>query len=130
MERSPPWVYRKTWTSKAIIFLFMWVRWSLPRFRFDQIMNLAWRAMIPMALVMLLVTATTLYLFGPHDEAFRATGLITWKMAVALLIANAVMLVIIAAGAALLPAAPPTNRRVRVLGSRFDQAPAAVPATA
>ena len=107
----------------VIIGVFMWVRWSLPRFRFDQIMNLAWRAMIPIALVMLLTTAMTIYLFAPHDDSFRATGLITWKMAVVLLIANAVMLVIIGVGAALLPAAPPTNRRVRVLGSRFDNAP-------
>ena len=42
----------------------MWVRWSLPRFRFDQLMGLAWRALIPMSLVMLLVTCVVVYFFG------------------------------------------------------------------
>src|SRR5205814_1450540 len=40
-----------------IIFIFMWTRWSLPRFRFDQLMHLAWRAMIPIALAIVLVNA-------------------------------------------------------------------------
>jgi NADH-quinone oxidoreductase subunit H len=40
----------------GIIFIFMWVRWSLPRFRFDQLMMLAWRALIPMSLALLMMT--------------------------------------------------------------------------
>jgi NADH-quinone oxidoreductase subunit H len=38
------------------IFLFMWVRWTIPRFRYDQLMHLGWRVMIPLAIVNVLVT--------------------------------------------------------------------------
>jgi NADH-quinone oxidoreductase subunit H len=39
------------------IFLFMWVRWTIPRFRYDQLMNLGWRSLIPLSLFNMLVTA-------------------------------------------------------------------------
>lgn len=41
----------------AICWLFVWVRWTLPRFRYDQIMDLGWKVMLNIALVNLLVTA-------------------------------------------------------------------------
>ena len=40
----------------AFLFLFLWVRWSLPRFRFDQLMRLGWKVMLPLALLNLLAT--------------------------------------------------------------------------
>ena len=39
------------------IFFFMWVRWTLPRFRYDQLMHVGWRVMIPLALFNILLTA-------------------------------------------------------------------------
>jgi len=45
------------------IFLFMWVRWTLPRFRYDQLMNLGWKIMIPMAIVNIIITGTCILLF-------------------------------------------------------------------
>ncbi len=39
------------------LFLFVWVRWTVPRFRYDQLMGLGWKALIPLGLVNLFVTA-------------------------------------------------------------------------
>ena len=48
--------------SKAVcmVLFFMFIRWTLPRFRFDQLMKLGWRSLIPLALVNMLVTGVAI----------------------------------------------------------------------
>ena len=40
-----------------LVFFFIWVRWSLPRFRYDQLMNLGWKVMLPLSILNIIVTA-------------------------------------------------------------------------
>ena len=50
--------------SKMLVFMviFIWIRWMLPRFRYDQLMDLGWRRFLPLALVNILLAATILWI--------------------------------------------------------------------
>jgi len=45
------------------IFFFMWVRWTIPRFRYDQLMRLGWKMLIPLAIANIVVTGIVILLF-------------------------------------------------------------------
>ena len=45
-----------------MLFVFIWVRWTLPRFRYDQVMKLGWKVLLPLAILNLVVTSVLILL--------------------------------------------------------------------
>ena len=48
----------------ALLFFYVWMRWTLPRYRYDQLMRFGWKLLLPLAVVNLLVTAAGVLYFG------------------------------------------------------------------
>jgi NADH-quinone oxidoreductase subunit H len=48
----------------VLLFFFIWVRWSIPRFRYDQLMNLGWKVMFPLSLINIIWVAILIMVFG------------------------------------------------------------------
>ncbi len=62
---APWWIQLPAFLAKAgiFLFLFLWVRWTLPRFRFDQLMSIGWKVMLPLALANLFATGAVISFF-------------------------------------------------------------------
>ncbi|MBI4409164.1 MAG: NADH-quinone oxidoreductase subunit NuoH [Gemmatimonadetes bacterium] len=52
------------------VFLFMWVRWTVPRFRYDQVMHLGWKVMLPTALAYITLVGTSMLVLDALDVPF------------------------------------------------------------
>ncbi|HUX32851.1 MAG TPA: NADH-quinone oxidoreductase subunit NuoH [Gemmatimonadaceae bacterium] len=93
-----PWTILKTFATggffvfKVLFFLFffMWIRWTLPRFRYDQLMALGWKVMLPTSLGYIVVMASAIL---GLDAAGVARG--SWMFGLSLLALNVVLVVIL-----------------------------------
>ncbi|MFG0325647.1 MAG: NADH-quinone oxidoreductase subunit NuoH [Phycisphaerales bacterium JB037] len=96
--------------GKALLLIcfMMLIRWTIPRLRYDQIMTMAWQAIIPLALAVVVVTSVMVYL-----------GLDTLGW---MILANAGLFLIVMGIQSVLPRTD-TNRRIPMYGSRFNPMP-------
>ncbi len=97
----------------AVILIFMIVRWSWPRFRFDQLMSLAWKVMVPLGLVNLVVTAILVEYADAISRAVGASSL--W---VTIILSWAITLIAWIAAGVLSPLA--TDNTPRPMALPFD----------
>ena len=98
-----------------LICFMMVIRWSIPRLRYDQVMQMAWQAIIPIAMVHVLVTAFMV--------------LMRWTSLPMLLGANGAMMLVLVVIQPMLPRQN-SNRRTPLYGSRFSPVPGARVVTA
>ncbi len=88
----------------AIVFLTMMIRWTLPRFRFDQLMRLSWEGMIPTALLLVMITSFWVFMGWTNHM---------W-------LGSVLALAIIWIVGPMLPKQANPNHRVPMIGSRFS----------
>ena len=113
----------------VFVFIYIWIRWTLPRFRYDQLMALGWKFMLPTSLAYIVVVAGA-------TLGMQAAGIDpgSWKFAVGMLVLNLVLVVLLFGvldrGRLISPAYSRLDKRNldKLRQARFDRVPPA-PAT-
>ena len=72
---------------KTVFFIscFIWVRWTLPRFRFDQVMALGWKVLLPSALAYIMIIATAVQALGGDEALSPVDGMMLFAVNIAVI---------------------------------------------
>lgn len=108
-----------TKTMLGMVFLAMLIRWTIPRMRYDQVMQLGWQSMIPLGMVLIVATSVMVYLGWTGMLA-----LIAMNIGVAVLVMVAQPILSRAFGSST------GNRKIKLYGSRFNPVEGEVVSTA
>jgi NADH-quinone oxidoreductase subunit H len=74
---GPIWLVAKAW---SLVFVMMWLRWTLPRLRVDQLMHVAWKVLLPISMVLVVVVGG-LVLWSPTARGFPWDRWAGWILA-------------------------------------------------
>jgi NADH-quinone oxidoreductase subunit H len=67
------------------VFVFMWVRWTLPRFRYDQLMGLGWTGLIPLAMFNVVLTGASMLFTVNQNGSNWMTVIASWTGVIVML---------------------------------------------
>ncbi|MEM9374032.1 MAG: complex I subunit 1 family protein, partial [Planctomycetota bacterium] len=105
--------------AMAMVFFAMLIRWTIPRMRYDQVMQLGWQSMIPLGMVLIVATSVMVYM--------------GWTGVLPLIAMNVAVLVVVMIAQPILSRAfgsSTGNRKIKLYGSRFNPVEGEIVSTA